>query len=51
MANIFQATFTNAFWTKNVWNTIEISLKFVLKDPINNIPALDQATSHYLNQL
>ena len=28
---------------------IEISLKFILKSPFNNIPA-DQATSHYLNQ-
>ena len=37
--------------------SIKISLKFVPKGPINNIPALDQimacaeqATSHYLNQ-
>ena len=42
---------------ENVWISIKISLKFVPKGPLNNIPALfqimacaDQATSHYLNQ-
>ena len=30
------------FWNKNVWIPIEISLKFVHKDAINNIPALVQ---------
>ena len=45
------------FLDENAWISIKISLKFVPKDPINNIPALvqqwlgtDQATSHYLNQ-
>ena len=27
---------------ENIWNSIEISLKFVLKGPIDNIPALVQ---------
>ena len=31
-------------------NTIKISLKFVPKGPINNIPPLVQAPSNYLNQ-
>ena len=30
------------FVTKNVWISIKISLKFILKDPVNNIPALIQ---------
>ena len=30
------------FLNDNVWITIKISLKFVPKDPINNIPALVQ---------
>ena len=30
------------FWNENVWISIKISLKFVLKGPINNIPALVQ---------
>ena len=45
------------FLSENVWILIKISLKFVPKGPINNIPALiqiivcaDQATSHYLKQ-
>ena len=45
------------FLNENVWILIKISLKFVFKGPINNIPALvqimgwrQQATSHYLNQ-
>ena len=36
--NIFKCIFLNG----NVWILIEISLKFVPKDPINNIPALVQ---------
>ena len=51
--NIFKWIFLN----KHVWIKIKISLKFVPKVPINNIPALvlirlgaGQATSHYLNQ-
>ena len=38
---ISQMTFSSAFsWMKNVWILIEISLKFVPKGPIDNIPAL-----------
>ena len=51
--DIFECTFLNG----NVWIPIKISLQFVPKGPINNIPALVQiilgavqATSHYLNQ-
>ena len=43
MAVIFQTTFSNAFsWMKieNVLISINISLKFVPKGQINNIPAL-----------
>ena len=41
MAAIFQATFSNAFsWNENVFISIKISLKFVPKGQINNIPAL-----------
>ena len=36
--DIFKCIFLN----KNVWNSIKISLKFVSKGPINNIPALVQ---------
>ena len=36
------AIFKCIFLNENVWITIEISLKFVPKDPINNIPALVQ---------
>ena len=50
-------TFKRIFLNENVTISIKISLKFVPKRPINNIPALvqimagaDQATSHYLNQ-
>ena len=44
MDAISQTTFSNAFvvCTENAWILIEISLKFVPKDPINNIPALVQ---------
>ena len=51
--DILKWTFVN----ENIWILINISLKFVLMGPINNIPAMvqirlgaDQATSHYLNQ-
>ena len=50
--NIFKCIFLN----ENVSILIRISLKFVPKGPMNNIPALVremawcQATSHYLNQ-
>ena len=38
---IFQTTFSNALsLNENVWILITISLKFVSKSPINNIPAL-----------
>ena len=41
MAAISQTTFLNAFFlNENVRISIKISLKFVLKGPINNIPAL-----------
>ena len=50
-------TFKRIFMNENVWISTNISLKFVPKGLINNIPALvqirlgaDQATSHYLNQ-
>ena len=36
--DIFKCIFLN----ENVWILIEISLKFVPKDPINNIPSLVQ---------
>ena len=44
MAAILQMTSSNAFcWTKMFKNvSIKISLKFVPKSPINNIPALVQ---------
>ena len=35
-------TFRRIFLNENVWISIEISLKFVPKGPINNIPALVQ---------
>ena len=58
MAVIFQTTFSNNFsWIINAWISIKISLKFVPKGPIDNIPALvqimawhRQVTSHYRNQ-
>ena len=34
--------FKRIFFNENVWISIKISLKFVLKGPINNIPALVQ---------
>ena len=54
-APISQMTFSNAF----SWMSLKISLKFIAKVPINNIPALvqivawigtDQVTSHYQNE-
>ena len=43
MDAIWQTTLPNAFsWMKKMWISIKISLKFVPKGPINNIPALDQ---------
>ena len=36
--DIFKCIFLN----ENVWNSIKISLEFVPRDPINNIPALVQ---------
>ena len=51
IAAISQMTFSNAFSSiKNVRILIKISWKFVPKVWINNIPALVQTTSHYLNQ-
>ena len=51
--DIFKCIFLN----ENVWISLQISLKFVPKGPINSNPALvqimawrRQATSHYLNQ-
>ena len=35
-------TFKRIFLNENVWISIEVSLKFVPKGPINNIPALVQ---------
>ena len=32
--------FKRIFFNENVWISIEISLKFVTRGPINNIPAL-----------
>ena len=41
MAAIFQTTFWNAFFLKeNLLISIRISLKFVPKGQINNIPAM-----------
>ena len=43
MDNISQTTFSNIFiFNGNVWISIKISLKFVPKGPIYNIPALVQ---------
>ena len=49
--------FKRFFLNENVWIPIKISLKFVPKDPIDNIPALVQimawrrpGASHYLKQ-
>ena len=43
MAEISQTTFSNAISRmNNLWISINISLKFVPKGPINNIPGLVQ---------
>ena len=43
MAAIFQTRFWNAFhFNENMWIFIKMSLKFVLKGPINNISAMVQ---------
>ena len=49
------AIFKCIFLNEDVWISIKISLKFVPKGPINNIPALVQIMAwrqpgHYLNQ-
>ena len=41
-ANIFAKTSKWIFLNGNIWISIEYSLKFVAKGPINNIPALVQ---------
>ena len=38
----FPPDFRCVFLTENIWISIKISLKFVPKGPINNIPALVQ---------
>ena len=43
-------TFNRLSVNENVRISIKFSLKFVPKGQINNIPAIFQATSHYLNQ-
>ena len=46
MAAVSQTTlFKSVFLNKIVLNSIKISLKFVPKGPINNIPALIQITA------
>ena len=56
MATISQTTFSSAvFFSQKVRISIEMSLKFVLEGPINNIRTLVQIMacrrpSHYLNQ-
>ena len=48
MDAISQTPFSNAFFVnENVWIPIKISLKFVPKGPINNIPALVQIMVWY----
>ena len=42
--HIFKPIFLN----ENVWIVIKISMKFVPKDPINNIPALVQIMAWHL---
>ena len=43
MNDILQTTLSNVFFlNENVWISIKISLKFVHKGPIHNIPALVQ---------
>ena len=41
MATIWQVTFLNElFFNEKVWISFEISMKFVLRGPIDNMPAL-----------
>ena len=42
MDAIFHDIFKWVFFNENVWILIKISLKFVPKGPVNNIPALMQ---------
>ena len=42
MAAIFHDIFNWIFSNENVWISIKIALRFVLKGPVNNIPALVQ---------
>ena len=41
-ANFADNIFKYIFFNENVWVSIKISLKFVRKGPINNMPALVQ---------
>ena len=41
MADILQ-TFSHIFFSKNVWNLIEIALKCVPKNPVDDNPAIVQ---------
>ena len=52
MAAVSQTTLSNIYSWMQIIISIKISLKFVPKGPINNIPALVQmmAWRHYLNQ-
>ena len=45
MAAIVQTTFQMDFLNENVWVAIKISLKFVPKGPLNNIPASDNGVA------
>ena len=42
MAAIMKALFSDEFWWMKIFYLIKISLKFVLKGPVNNILALVQ---------
>ena len=48
MAAISRQTLKFIFVNEIIRISIKISLKFVPKSPINNIPALVQATNHYV---
>ena len=45
MATILEDSFEYVFFNENVWILIKISLKFVPKGPISNIPALVQTVA------
>ena len=47
MAAISQTTFWNAFSWMKLWISLKISLKFVPKGPINNIPTLVQVMAWF----